>query len=140
MDKKIMSMEKSYDLEPSSIVQYSIGDDFVAFCLSDMDLEEIKSNPESFFAQVEENKLPLWSELSKNMQYLITLSTFDMSFLEFDDCYWIDVDDIWSEACEKGLDNVVRIFEDDCRITVYCGAMCCVNWAGHPVYGKPCLA
>ena len=84
--------------------------------------------------------VPLWSDLSKKLLDEIVESSFDMRFIEKDDEDWTQAtaNAILYEADNMNLSDVVTEGED-CYITIYAAAMCCVNWAGHSVFGVPYL-
>ena len=138
----LISVEECWDSDYGfSIVQYCRGNDSVHFAFSNLFPNEVLSQTELFFSGLDErNEFPLWSDLSPKMLDLIMESSFDMLFIEHDDNSWSDelAEEIWKESLAKGLNSVVTL-GDDCYITVYAGAICSVNWNGHPVLGKPCL-
>ena len=84
--------------------------------------------------------MPLWSDLSKKLLDEIVESSFDMRFIEKDSEDWTQAtaNAILFEAENLGLSDVITEGED-CYITIFAAAMCCVNWFEHSTYGKPCL-
>lgn len=141
----LISAEECWDSDYGiSIVQYSRGNGSVYFAFSNLLPNDVLFRPTLFLSELNElnesDKLPLWSDLSPKMLDLVMESSFDMLFIEHDDDSWSEdlAEEIWDESLAKGLDSVVTL-GDDCYLTVYAGAICSVNWNGHPVLGKPCL-
>lgn len=141
---KILSFEKCLDLAyGKSIVQYQLGDVFVSFMFSnaskvDKCIESVKE--EIITNLLQTGWVPLWSDLSKKLLDEIVESSFDMRFIEKDSEDWnqATANAILFEAENLGLSDVITEGED-CYITIFAAAMCCVNWFEHSTYGKPCL-
>lgn len=140
---KILSYEECPDPEYGKyIIQYQIGTE-VAFMFSRRNsLGENFENAKKDIAEhfLEDAPLPLWSDLSRKLLDEIVESSFDMRFIEKDDEDWSQTkaNAILYEADNMNLSDVVTEGED-CYITIYAAAMCCVNWAGHSVFGVPYL-
>ena len=140
---EILSYEECPDLEYGKyIIQYQIGTE-VAFMFSRRNsLGENFENAKKDIAEhfLEDAPLPLWSDLSRKLLDEIVESSFDMRFIEKDDEDWTQAtaNAILYEADNMNLSDVVTEGED-CYITIYAAAMCCVNWAGHSVFGVPYL-
>lgn len=141
---KILSFEECLDLAyGKSIVQYQVGAEFVSFMFSkssnvDKCIESVK---EEIIENLLQNApMPLWSDLSKKLLDEIVESSFDMRFIEKDSEDWTQAtaNAILFEAENLGLSDVITEGED-CYITIFAAAMCCVNWFEHSTYGKPCL-
>lgn len=148
---KILSYGECPDPEYGKyIIQYQIGTE-VAFMFSRRNyplslswkslgenFEHVKKDIAEHF--LEAAPMPLWSNLSKKLLDEIVESSFDMRFIEKDSENWTQAtaDAILYEAETFGLSDVVTAGED-CYITIYAAAMCCVNWAGHSVFGVPYL-
>lgn len=144
MEIKILSVEVCDDRDyGKSIVKYAIGDNFISYIFSDEDvndysetsiIEEIKQH------LIEHNGIenfPLWTDLSKTLLDEIIESCWDMRFIEYDDEDWDEFksNKIIEESLQWcSLDNVVEYGEDN-YITIFAGAMNCVNWYGNEVYG-----
>lgn len=142
---EIISVEECGDeAYGASLVQYSLGENHVSFAFCDVDVSgndyDLNVIKEEIFAQIEENeKQPLWSDLSETLVKEILDSPFDMHFVEYDDEDWSEekAEQVWKEADEHSI--AVTCGEDGCYLTFYAGAMSCINWNGHPYYGTPCL-
>lgn len=141
---KILSFEESPDpTYGKSIVQYQVGAEFVSFMFSeysrvDKYSESVKEEIIGNFLQ--NASMPLWSDLSKKLLDEIVESSFDMHFIEKDSEDWnqATANAILFEAENLGLSDVITEGED-CYITIFAAAMCCVNWFEHSTYGKPRL-
>ena len=115
----------------TSTIQYQKGTE-IGFVFSDHEYKEVFKNPSLIENEICDNKLH-WSDLSNDALELAEESMFDMLFIEWDDEEWTD------ERCELVHDEIPGCIEwgDDPKLTVYSGAMCNINWSGHPKYGKP---
>lgn len=129
---KIISKEECWDKDYGEhIVQYRDGD-VISFAFSDKD---------TAVPECDTSKFPLWSDLSEELRAEILESPFDMHFIEKDDEDWTEekADRIYAEAIKHSLEGVITRGEDDAYLTIYAGAMGCINWNGHYEYGMPCL-
>lgn len=146
LDIHVLSFESCADAEyGNSLIQYRIGTDFVSFMFSDVmppDRFELNQEFKEFIISnlPDRGSFPSWMQLSNNLLEEIIESSFDMRFIEHDIDNWNQeqADMILDDAFKNGLSDVVTEGED-CYLTIYAGAMCGINWAGHPQYGKPCL-
>lgn len=137
-DIKIISVEETTDYEyGKSIVRFTISKkSFASYIFSnqrynDYDETIIKQEIIDF---IELNQgiesYPSWSELSEVLRELIMDSAFDMKFVEYDEEEWSEekAQEILDEAGRwRSFENVIEQGED-CYITIYASAMCCVNW------------
>ena len=116
------------------------------FCFSDIPFNQISVNTEVLLTEIEEelskqDAIPSWTVLSDRLLEVILENPFDMHFVDRDEDGWTDdaCDKLFEEINNLGIYGVVTVGEDDALVTVYAGAMCSINWSGHPLYGQPCL-
>lgn len=137
-DIKIISVEETTDYEyGKSIVKYSIsGKNFISYIFSSQQYNDYDENivKQEILDFIELNhgleSYPSWSELSEILRNLIMDSAFDMRFVEYDEEEWNEekAQEILNEADKwHSFENVIEQGED-CYITIFASAMCCVNW------------
>ena len=137
---KIISVEETTDYEyGKSIVRFTISKkNFTSYIFSNQQYndysEEIIKQEILDFIKLSHGieSYPLWSELSEVLRELIMDSSFDMRFVEYDEEEWSEekAQEILNEAGKwRSFENVIEQGED-CYITIFASAMCCVNWYG----------
>lgn len=146
---KILSISESDDYDyGKSIVQYQ-HNSTISFTFCPIDIRDgvTSEKVEEIVRWLENNhstNIPSvsWKDLSPALLYLILDYPFNMNFIEEGDSeIWTQevayrIDD---EVSKLNLADVIICGEGEEMLTVYAGAMCDVNWTGHPVYGQPCL-
>lgn len=127
----------------NAIVKFEIPKEkFVGFCF--VEYKDYKNPTEEEVKQqiidhIEHNgglsEFPKAVELSEELLDLIEDSYFDMKFVEEEDMSEEMAEELLAEAEKYGsLDCVIE--PGDCELTLYAGAMCCVNFYDHKEYGQ----
>lgn len=147
MEINILQIESSTDQEyGKSIVKYSIPKkNFVSYIFSKQDPNNFvigkaeKEIKEHIKSEGGITSFPVWSEMSDTLRNLVDESCFDMKFVELDDEDWTltEAEKILAETQKwKALDSVITPGnDDDCYLIIYAGAVCCVNWYDHKLWG-----
>lgn len=146
---KILSISESDDYDyGESIIQYqhnsSISFAFCPIFISDGITSEKEEKVVKWLEDNHSTNIPStsWKDLSPALLCLIMDYPFNMNFIEEGDSeIWTQdvaykIDD---EVSKLNLTDVIVCGEGEEMLTVYAGAMCDVDWAGHPEYGLPCL-
>lgn len=137
----ILEVKDSTDADyGNSIVRYTLPDmNFESYIFSKQDAIDHDDNiiKQEIMDQISENgginAYPLWSDMSDTLWELIADSEFDMRFAEYDDEEWNGerAEKIIKEAAKWQSLNKVVEYGEDSYITIFAGAMCCVNWYGY---------
>lgn len=146
---KILSIEECFDPDyGKSIVQYQ-HNSIISFAFCPIDIydgvaheklrETVKWLETNHSTHIPSTS---WKSLSPALLCLILDYPFNMNFIEEGDS------EIWTQEVAYRIDNEVSKLnftetivcgEGEEMLTVYAGAMCDVDWTGHPQYGQPCL-